>query len=413
MNKDIPQDMQDVINEVSTTESGRGDLANQYKISDTILDDALADANVDVTITGQPISTNSTIQNTSVPVHTTATSDVNITNTSINTNATIIGQPITSKIVNGFGINAELTPLYELRVANTHRLAGGLFAGSSLDSNFYTSTLTSGATVSVADSVMTVSSNTTNGSTGRVETVTTAQYTASNSNMFRGVIKVGDLGVTGNIRRWGATTTNDGYFFFLNGTVLGIGVRKNTTETLTNQSQFNGDKTFVLDTNFHVYEIYYKTSGIYFIIDGKLIHQISTSTTSLVSSLNLKPAISNVNAASTTNCTISAMLMTIARFGDLVTNPIYKNLVGASTTTLKQSAGRLHSIICNNAAQTAGQSITIYDNTTNSGAKIGTIDLSKLPSPMAIQYNTNGVEFNTGLTLVTVGAAVDITVIYE
>jgi hypothetical protein len=35
--------MQDVINEVSTTDSGRGDLANQYKVLDTIIEDSLKD----------------------------------------------------------------------------------------------------------------------------------------------------------------------------------------------------------------------------------------------------------------------------------------------------------------------------------------------------------------------------------
>jgi len=35
--------MQDVIEEVSTTTSGRGDLANQYKVLDTIIEDSLKD----------------------------------------------------------------------------------------------------------------------------------------------------------------------------------------------------------------------------------------------------------------------------------------------------------------------------------------------------------------------------------
>ena len=43
MTKPVPQDMQDVIEEVSTTTSGRGDLANQYKVLDTIIEDAIKD----------------------------------------------------------------------------------------------------------------------------------------------------------------------------------------------------------------------------------------------------------------------------------------------------------------------------------------------------------------------------------
>lgn len=41
MTKPVPQDMQDVINEVSSTASGRGDLTNQYKVLDTIIEDSL------------------------------------------------------------------------------------------------------------------------------------------------------------------------------------------------------------------------------------------------------------------------------------------------------------------------------------------------------------------------------------
>lgn len=43
MTKEVPQDMQDVIEEVSTTTSGRDDLANQYKVLDTIIEDAIKD----------------------------------------------------------------------------------------------------------------------------------------------------------------------------------------------------------------------------------------------------------------------------------------------------------------------------------------------------------------------------------
>lgn len=323
-------------------------------------------------------------------------------------------QPITTKIVDNYGLNAELTPLNELRTTATHRLAGGTFVGTIPDSNIYTSVLTGSATTTITDRLMTLATGITANSTGRIETTVTGQYTASNANFSRFVLSVGDTGVTNNIRRWGATTTANGFFFYLKGTEFGIGVRKNSAETYTPLASFNGDKTFVLDTNLHVYEIYYKTSGAYFVIDEKLVHTMTVTTVPLVADFNLKPAITNENSNNlATNHTVNCTLMTVSRFGELTTNPFYKNLVGAGTFTLKQSAGRLHSIICNNAATTTGQSITIYDNTTGSGTKIGTLDLSKLPSPMTIQYNSNGVAYSTGLTLVIVGAAVDVTVIYE
>lgn len=382
MAKEIPQDMQDVINEVSTTESGRGDLGNQYKINDTLLDDALADANIDVTIT-----------NTSIPITTNEGLDV--------------------LIKDEYGFEAELTPLNEIRTCDKHRLCGCMFAGTTPDAGIYTTVLTGSSTATITDRLLTLATGTTLNSTARIETITTGQYTASNSNMARLSLKVGDLGTTNNIRRWGATLTTDGFFFYLNGTTFGVGYRKNSIETYITQTNFNGDKTFVLDTNLNAYEIYYTTTKVYFTINSKLVHTLSATTVPLIANFNLKPAITNVNSNGlTTNCTISVTAMSLNRFGPLITNPFYRNLTGASTTTLKQSAGRLHSLIINGAGQT-GQTVTIYDNISATGTKIATIDVSKIPSPMVLQYNTYGIAFSTGLTLVTVGSAVDITVIYE
>ena len=318
-----------------------------------------------------------------------------------------------TRMVDEYGFEAELTPLNEIRTADKHRLCGGMFGGATPDPNIYTTALTGSSTATITDRLMTLATGVTANSTARIETVVTGQYSASNSNMARFLLKVGNLATTNNIRRWGATTIGDGYFFYLNGTTLGIGYRKNTVETYIPQASFNGDKTFILDTNLNAYEIYFTTTKAYFTINSKLVHTLTATTVPLVANFNLKPAITNFNSnGSITNCTISATAMTLNRFGNLVTNPFYKNLVGAGTYTLKQSAGRLHSIVVNGAG-TTGQSVTIYDNISATGTKIGTIDLSKIPSPIVLQYNTNGIAFSNGLTLVVTGAAVDITVIYE
>lgn len=372
MTKQVPQDMQDVINEVSTTTSGRGDLANQYKVLDTIIEDSL-----------KGVAYNS------------------------------IANAYNTSIVDDYGLSAEITPLYELRVAQTHRLCGGTFAGTTPDTNIYTTVLTGSSTATISDRLMTLATGITANSTARIETVVTGQYTASNANFCRFVLGVNNTGNANNIRRWGATTTDNGFFFYIKGTEFGVGIRKAGIETYIPQTSFNASKDFVLDTNLHIYEIYYKTSGVYFTIDTKLVHTATITNVPLVADFNLKPAITNVNSnGNITNNAVTCTLMTVSRFGELTTNPFYRNLVGASTTTLKQSAGRLHSIIVNGAGVT-GQGVTVYDNVTATGTKIGTIDLSKIPSPITIQYNSAGVAFSTGLTLVIVGAAVDITVIYE
>ena len=84
-------------------------------------------------------------------------------------------------------------------------------------------------------------------------------------------------------------------------------------------------------------------------------------------------------------------------------NGLYRNITTATTTTVKSGAGTLHKIIINLSA--AG-TITIYDNTAGSGAKIATIKASASEG----HYDFN-CKFTTGLTIVT-GAATEITAIY-
>lgn len=88
----------------------------------------------------------------------------------------------------------------------------------------------------------------------------------------------------------------------------------------------------------------------------------------------------------------------------------YTPIVTATTTVIKSSAGFLHKIIFNKRVATGV--VTVYDNTSAAGTKIGTITvgaaiLSDPPNP--VEYNCS---FATGLTIVT-SQAEDITVIWR
>ena len=86
----------------------------------------------------------------------------------------------------------------------------------------------------------------------------------------------------------------------------------------------------------------------------------------------------------------------------------YQNIVGAATTVVRSGPGILKSITVNQPIASA--TVTIYDNTAGSGTKIGTITLpASLVSqgPMTALYD---LDFGTGLTLVTTGAGLDLTV---
>lgn len=87
----------------------------------------------------------------------------------------------------------------------------------------------------------------------------------------------------------------------------------------------------------------------------------------------------------------------------------YSNITSATTTVVKSGSGFLHKIVVNKGVASA--TITIYDNTSASGTKIGTITFgSSLLTDIPVAHYD--VYFATGLTIVTSGAT-DITVSYR
>ena len=86
----------------------------------------------------------------------------------------------------------------------------------------------------------------------------------------------------------------------------------------------------------------------------------------------------------------------------------FLNIAGAATTVVKTGAGVLKKIIINKAVATGV--VTVYDNTADSGTKIGTIT-----QPAAVLQSQNvlffDLAFSTGLTIVT-SSTDDITVVY-
>lgn len=84
----------------------------------------------------------------------------------------------------------------------------------------------------------------------------------------------------------------------------------------------------------------------------------------------------------------------------------YRNITGATTVTVKSGAGLLKRIIIN---KPTNGTATLYDNTAGSGTVIGTISYTNGTPPTYLEY---GLNFTTGLTIVTTGANTDITVVY-
>lgn len=112
----------------------------------------------------------------------------------------------------------------------------------------------------------------------------------------------------------------------------------------------------------------------------------------------------------------------VNQFNDLSVNNRnkYQNITGNKNVTVKSGSGTLHGIIINN--NSTGGTVTIFDNTTNSGTKIGTYTIGTPTGGLLSSTGQEGpefvgplgLEFTTGLTIVTAGSTSnDITAVYQ
>ena len=334
------------------------------------------------------------------------TSDIKINPATSDNQATLIANQTNGtqkiKITDGYGFSVEATPMDELRVAEATRLVGSTFQGTTIDPNFWTSTLANNGTAAQANNQITLGSSTTNNGSSILQSVRNARYIGSISNRFRAQIQLGDTGVVGNTRRWGMFNGTDGAYFELAGTTLSACVIK------------TGSRTAVATltaptTNVSSYEIYITNSKVYFTIAGALVATYNATTTTWADTLNLPVRIDNINSGSTTNSTILVRVATIARLGKLETAPTFKNITGVTTSQiLKYNSGMLHSVLVGTPVNNA--TIAIYDNVSGTGNPIMLLTLPNSAVPFVLEES---IPFGTGLNIVPSSATLNITIIYE
>ena len=317
-----------------------------------------------------------------------------------------------------YGNDIEGTMTNQLKVAESHRLAGGVF-NNTIDSNFYTVTNVSGGTTTATGMEAALTLTTTSGSSTSMTTGLLARYMGANMNYFRSVIRLGDTGATSNVRIWGCGDTApivDGCFFRLSGTTFSVVARKGSVDTVVNSGSFNGDGTlsgvsYALDTNYHTFEVYYTTKRSMFVIDGTPIHTITATTTPMTNTRHFRPVIQNTNTGVGTAVSIFCTALTISRYGSAVSQAKSSFTTGTQAgVTLKTGPGSLHSLFLCNLVN--GNVVTLYDNTAASGTIIwasGTIAIgagNNAPDMYSVPMDGDGgVQFTVGLTLVVSGGA--------
>jgi len=334
-----------------------------------------------------------------------------------------------TRLEDEYGNEIEGTMMNHLKIAETNRLAGGLFnaqaTGDGPDTTFWTVTNTNGASTTITNSEVDIRTSVTSGSSAQIASGGLARYMGSASNMFRAVIRM-DAGITNNTRRWGAvnnTNPTEGYYFSLASSTFSVCTMLATTPSCINSGSFNGNGTasggaYSLDTNYHTYEIYYTNKRAMFVVDSNPIHTFTATTGPNIGTEHLRPYISNINTGVGSVRHIYATVMTIARLGKTTSQP--KSFFQQGTTAgvlLKVGPGSLHSInvsgVLNNSV------VNIYDGTSTAGTLLyttGTMFITNQSNnlPFVVPLDTDGgVPFVTGLFLAITGANSNALVKFE
>jgi hypothetical protein len=321
-----------------------------------------------------------------------------------------------------YGFETENTPIGEMRVVEPFRMVGRTFLdGTTLDTNYWTATVDAGAgpgSVAQSGGVVVINSGTTTTSYARLSSVRRARYVSGSSMRYRATVQLGDGGTASNKKRWGVAygatmpTVTDGAWFQTDGVVFGICTAKNgTSDAVVTSGNFNGEygKSFVLDTNAKVYEIYWTNTKVWFVVDGKILHTVSAFATTWTETVNLYLYFDNVNSGNTVNKTLSCRVASIARLGKSDSAPIWVNIntAAASTRILKRGAGKLRRVIVNSSVNST--IISLYD-ALSAANPIAIISPPNGATPFAIDYD---LDFYTGLVLTTTPNSANITVVWE
>ena len=297
-----------------------------------------------------------------------------------------------------------VTPSNALKTHEDTRLVGTNFDGTAKDTNFWTETVTGSGSVTQSGEIQ-LDTGTTANSTAIYDSVRTARFVVGSALNFQSVTKFVTAGTTDNIRRVGAYSATDGFFFELDGTTFSVGYRKASSDTLVSSGSFNGNygPNYTMDTSYHKLAMEWTPRGVFFYIDGKLLHKDGQGHRSNFLSLPIRMENLNDNG-NTADVAFDVIACAIVRLGKLITNGTYKYLGANATTVCKYGPGTLQRIVNVDNAGT----VTVYDDVAaTAGKEIAIIDTAKALG--TLEFNA---PFSTALTIVVAGNA-RITVVYE
>jgi len=318
-----------------------------------------------------------------------------------------------------YATEQHLAPNGEVIAVPLYKLAGDVFTGNPLDTNFWTPSLGTGGSAVVASGELTISTGTTANNAVEVTSVRTARYSGLAPNKFRTVVQLPDAGVVNNVRHWGVgtisgTSIQNGAVFKMNGTSLELDTYRSGVEAPITNGNFNGQwgRNFNPGLTSHFYEIIYQPRQVIWFADNKIIHTLTANTAPWTDEIHLPIHFGNYNInGSTTNVSMSVRHGTVARFGIPDIQPTSNFVVGLNAgLNLKNSPGNLHGIVLSGITNNAV--ITLYDSLTATGKVIwtsGPLTANGLP----FFIDTKRIPFSIGLTVAITGANTNVLVMYE
>lgn len=324
-----------------------------------------------------------------------------------------------TKILDSWGDEIGSTMIDEMMIAEKSRIAGGVFNGTTPDTNFYTTVLNANGTANISNSVLDCATTTDSGSSSFVYTNTIGRYISGNMNHMRGIFRVGDTGVANNTRQIGCTALSDladSFYFQLSGTTFSIVA--NTTglaQIKVDNGSFNGDNlSYTLDTNFHTWEILFTNKQIRFFIDKFLVHTLTETTVPICGTRYLRPFIRNANTGVGSVTHLYTQVLSMLTWGKTHTQA--KSYFQQRSTTdigvlLKNGIGSLHSLVISGVVNNSV--VTLYDGTSTAGTVMWSSGaMSNQTVPFTVPFNT-GIQFVNGLYLSITAANCNCLVMYE
>ena len=231
---------------------------------------------------------------------------------------------------------------------------------------------------------------------------TNISYYPGQINWLNSAVRFGDTGTAGNIRRVGMSTVSafvpqDGFYYELNGIVLNaVYVKSGVVTAIPSTSWSNVTAApFILDTNYHSFEIRYTSNSVWFIIDNVLRHKVSGQTTPLTGTLSFPIFIQNIKTSGTTDITLAIRNVGNGRFGK-PGGVVYETGYGAVEANAVGGGTPNGSIDTGNPLKIGGRAQSTPPSATADGNRVnawfnpnGALNVN-LPNSLPIGTNTIG-----------------------